>query len=172
MIQLTKLYHKIIKQKKDIHIAVDMTCGHGYDTLFLASVADKVYGFDIQSSAIEETKYRLKDYQNIQLFNEDHQYIDKYIKEKIDMAIFNLGYMPGGDLSISTQTDSTLIGLQKLIKMLNHQGMIILELYPHNQNEVNTLMAYATMLDNQLDVLDINLTNKENAPKLLIIQKP
>ena len=43
-------------------IAIDATMGNGYDTLFLADrVGDygKVYAFDIQSAALENTRRRL-----------------------------------------------------------------------------------------------------------------
>ena len=36
-------------------IAVDATCGNGNDTLWLAESCDRVYGFDIQQSAISQT---------------------------------------------------------------------------------------------------------------------
>ena len=38
------------------HVCIDGTCGNGNDTLFLAERTQKVYGFDIQSQAIENTK--------------------------------------------------------------------------------------------------------------------
>ena len=43
-------------------VIVDMTCGNGYDTAFLAKLmpADAVlYAFDIQPCAVERTKQRL-----------------------------------------------------------------------------------------------------------------
>lgn len=36
-------------------IVVDMTIGNGHDTLFLAGISKKVFGFDIQSIAVENT---------------------------------------------------------------------------------------------------------------------
>lgn len=170
MIQLTSLYHDIIKNKKDIHIAVDMTCGHGYDTYFLAQHAEKVYGFDVQDVAINETKYRLKDFDNIQIIRDDHQNIKQYITNKIDVAVFNLGYMPGGDFSIATEADSTLNALKSLISMLAENGLIILELYPHNPNEIKSVIDYSKKLNSKIDVIKVELINKNNAPTLLIIK--
>jgi tRNA G37 N-methylase Trm5 len=170
MIQLTKLYHKIIEEKKDINIAVDMTCGHGYDTLFLAKNAKKVYGFDIQLSAIEETQFRLKSFDHVQIIHDDHQHIQSHIHEKIDVAIFNLGYMPGGDFSIATKSDSTLVALKKLIPLMAKKGLIILELYPHNPAEIETIISYSESLSSKIDVVKLDLINKKESPSLLVIQ--
>ena len=40
---------------------VDMTVGNGNDTLFLSNISKKVFGFDIQGVAIENTKTLLKE---------------------------------------------------------------------------------------------------------------
>lgn len=170
MIQLTHLYHKIIEDMAPINVAVDMTCGHGYDTLFLAQISKKVYGFDIQKSAITETEYRLKAYNHIHLIKDDHQYVDKYVKEAIDVAIFNLGYMPGGDFSIKTQTSSTLNALKNLLPLMNQNGLIVLELYPHNPDEVSSIIHFAQSINKKNDVIKLDLINKENPPSLLIIK--
>lgn len=171
MIQLTNLYHKIILAEKcHINLAVDMTCGHGYDTIFLAAHAIKVYGFDIQKSAIEETKFRLKNLSNVQLINDDHQHVNQYIHEKVDVAIFNLGYMPGGDFSIETHAASTLNALNNLLPLMAENGLVFLELYPHNPKEVATIINFSRTLSNKYDVVKLDLINKEIAPSLLIIK--
>ena len=41
-------------------VAVDATCGNGHDTLWLARRCSKVYGFDIQPEAIQNTRNLLK----------------------------------------------------------------------------------------------------------------
>lgn len=48
---------------KRARVLVDMTCGNGYDTLFLAENMDEqafLYGFDIQASALASTQSRLE----------------------------------------------------------------------------------------------------------------
>ena len=59
--------HKYLKTliSKD-SIAVDMTTGNGNDTYFLCKLAKKVYGFDIQKEAIENTKNKTqRNYQQL-----------------------------------------------------------------------------------------------------------
>lgn len=171
MIYLTDLYKTIIKKFGKIDLAVDMTCGNGNDTLFLAKIANKVYAFDIQKIAIEKTKTLIKEYDNVKLFNDNHINIDKYINETIDIVIYNLGYLPGGNKNITTNSNSTISSLKKVIKLLSNKALIILEVYPHNLDEAKNLLNYTKTLDKSYDVLKVDLHNKINSPFLLIISK-
>ncbi|MDO4198791.1 MAG: class I SAM-dependent methyltransferase [Erysipelotrichaceae bacterium] len=72
-----QLYAKSLIDKDSI--CVDMTMGNGNDTLFLCRLSKKVYAFDISKKAIENTKKRLKDYDNYELIHDSHSNIDKYI---------------------------------------------------------------------------------------------
>ena len=122
--------HKYIKSliTKD-DVVVDMTTGNGNDTLYLCTLARKVFGFDIQKEAIEKTKLKTKDYNNLILINDNHANIDKYIKEKIKLAIFNLGYLPNSESPIITNKDSTLTAFKKAYDLLDINGYIIITFY-------------------------------------------
>ena len=95
------MVHEILKTKiKEGDIVVDATVGNGYDTVFLAKVVGKtgrVIGFDIQEKALNNTKDKLIR-ENLEgrviLIHDSHSNIDKYIKEPINGAMFNLGYLP------------------------------------------------------------------------------
>ena len=101
--QITEMVHFLIKGsyegKEDLRF-VDLTCGNGYDTLFLSNLAGKkgfVTAFDIQETAIERTKKLLQEesnFNNYKVIHNGHEHIDKYLTEKIDAAIYNLGYLP------------------------------------------------------------------------------
>ncbi|MFW5889513.1 MAG: tRNA (mnm(5)s(2)U34)-methyltransferase [Bacillota bacterium] len=171
MIYLTDLSKKIIKDFGKINLAIDMTCGNGNDTLFLAKIAKKVYSFDIQSLAISNTKVLIKGYKNVKLIKDNHINIDKYIKDKIDVVIYNLGYLPGGDKEIATTAKSTIISLKKILTLLNEKALIIIEVYPHNPDEIRNLLAFTKTINNNYDVIKLDLHNKNNSPFLLIISK-
>ena len=70
---------------KEGQIVLDCTVGNGNDTLFLAKLVGKtgkVYGFDIQSTAIKITKNKLLEKnldKRVTLINDGHENIDKYI---------------------------------------------------------------------------------------------
>lgn len=110
-------------------IVVDATVGNGNDTLLLCSKAKKVYGFDIQEEAIKRTREKTKDFNNVILINDNHSNVDKYIKEKINLAIFNLGYLPNSDSKIITKKEDTLLSFKKIYSLLKENGYLIITFY-------------------------------------------
>ena len=51
------------------NIAVDFTCGQGFDTLFLAQHYNNVVAFDIQEDAISQSKQRISENGFPRIFN-------------------------------------------------------------------------------------------------------
>ncbi len=115
---------------------VDFTMGNGHDTEFLSkAVGDegRVYAFDIQESAIESTKKRLKDSgcpQNYTLIHDSHHNALKYVDGKIRAGMFNLGYLPGGDKNITTVWQTTMPAIRDAISMLGEDAILIVAVYP------------------------------------------
>lgn len=171
MIKLTNLYKIILQEHKHIDVAVDMTCGNGYDTLFLSEISHKVYAFDIQEQAINQAKTLLNGKSNVTFINDNHANILDHLHEGVDVAVYNLGYLPGGDKSITTKAESTIDSLKSLLTILNDSGIIIIEVYPHNEKENIQITNFTSKLDNHYDVLKIDLHNKENPPYLIVIKK-
>lgn len=162
--------------------AVDCTLGNGYDTAFLAELVGKeghVYGFDIQEQAITKSSERLKEKQvfdRVTLFQTSHEHLATHIPTedhtKIKAAIFNLGYLPGGDKSIVTKPSSTLSAIQSLLTFMQRGGLIILVIYPgHDQGklEKERILTYTESLNQQeAAVLKYEFTNQKNDPPFLI----
>ncbi|MDD3129170.1 MAG: class I SAM-dependent methyltransferase [Candidatus Izemoplasmatales bacterium] len=173
MIKITDLSHEIIELNNPINCAVDMTAGLGNDTIFLSKISKKVYAFDIQKMALEKTNELLKlnKINNVTLINDDHQFIQNYIDELIDLAIYNLGYLPNSSKEIRTETTSTLKSLIILLEKLTINGQIVIVLYPHNKEEVIEVENYCMSLNNDFDVLKYQIINKTNAPFIIKIKK-
>lgn len=163
-------------------IVVDATLGNGNDLL---SMIEKVggnieaYGFDIQKTAIEKTKNKLEmleiDKDNIYIINDGHENMDKYIKSKIDFVIFNLGYLPCSDHSISTRPNTTIEAINKAMQLLNTGGVICICLYPgyaEGMKEKNKVIEFCKTINQKMfSVLHSNFINqKNNPPELLIIE--
>ena len=68
-------------------------------------------------------------YYNIKLILDRHENFKQYISENIDGAIFNLGYLPGGDKNITTKTNSTLKCLEDALECLNVHGVVVVVIY-------------------------------------------
>lgn len=173
MVKLTNLAHELIEKQQSINIAVDMTVGWGNDTLFLALHARKVYGFDIQDEALAFTRSLLSmnAIDNVELIKADHQFLDSYIKEPIDLVIYNLGYLPESDKIVRTNSSSTIASLKKAVHMINQNGLIIIVVYPDDLNEANEVKTFVSGLDSNFDVLQYSILNKTKCPFLITIKK-
>ncbi|MFJ7640550.1 MULTISPECIES: class I SAM-dependent methyltransferase [unclassified Peribacillus] len=163
-------------------ITVDGTMGNGHDTVFLAQLVGEtghVYSFDIQEQAIHTTANKLET-EHLQkrctLVHDGHEQLDTYITGehagKITGAIYNLGYLPGGDKSIITQADTTIASLEKLFDMMAPEGIIVLVIYhghPGGETERDALMHYVQNLSQQkAHVLKYDFINQVHSPPFLI----
>lgn len=144
--KVTTYSHKYLKEilKGDM-IGADLTCGRGNDTRFLADHIHKVYAFDIQDEAIKRTKEKTRDYQNIVYVCASHATLDKYIDEKIDVAMFNLGYLPYSDENIKTDSLTTIKALEKLYPLLSERALVSIIFYRGHEGgfkEYYDVLAY------------------------------
>ncbi|MCR1935209.1 methyltransferase domain-containing protein [Clostridium tepidum] len=158
-------------------VAVDCTLGNGNDTILLANLVGnegKVFSFDIQKDAIEKTKEKLKDfpYKNIILINDGHENLDKYIQEKVNLFIFNLGYLPGNNHNITTKAETTLKAVKKALKLLDDNGIVLLAIYHGHENgkeEKIVLEDLTSKLDQKVyNVMKTVFINQANNPPILI----
>lgn len=165
--------HKFLRPllSKD-KIGLDMTCGRGNDTLFLARHLKYVYTVDIQKEAIAIAKERLKDFDNVIYINADHADISHYIKEKIDFITFNLGYLPNSDSPIRTHPQTTIRALASSFDILNDNGIITLIVYRGHDGaltEYHAIEKYLT--DSPYLIVDTYITYKDPFEPVLFILK-
>ena len=159
----------------DKDITVDMTVGNGYDTLFLAGISKKVFGFDIQNIAIENTSKLLKENNayNYELFNVSHDKINgvlKKYKRNIKLILFNLGYLPCGDKSITTKHESTLKAVINSLDMLDGNGFILIVFYPHPEGKLEAKVVLDYLKQNNIGYKEYRNTINEEAPYLVVIR--
>ena len=153
---------------------VDMTVGNGNDTLFLANISKKVFGFDIQDVAIENTKKRLKENNvyNYELFNISHEKINEVLKEyekDIKLILFNLGYLPCGDKSITTNHKTTLNAVKNSFSLLSSNGLILIVFYPHPEGKTEAQVVLEYLKKNKLEYTIYKNTPNMDAPYLIVI---
>ncbi len=176
-----ELSHFYLKQfVKEGSFVVDATCGNGGDTLFLAELVGEnglVFGFDIQEDAINHTKKRLEDAgvsDRVHLFLDGHENMESYLTDKIaDAFVFNLGYLPKGDHSLHTKSDTTVLAIQTAIKHLKKEGIIAVSIYHGGDSgyeERDGVLSYLETLDkHNYNVIIHNYTNKPNDPPILAL---
>ncbi len=178
-INTTTLAKNFIKENlKEGDIAIDATMGRGNDTLFLREIVGDngfVYAFDIQEEALEATKNRLIEnnlYNNVELILDGHQNIDKYINKQIDCAVFNFGYLPRGNHNISTKANTSIIAIEKCLKILKVKGVISLCVYQGGDTgfeEKDAILDFVKNLDyNKYTVIVSEFFNRPNYPPIHI----
>lgn len=162
-------------------IVVDATVGNGNDTLFLARIVGKtgrVYGFDIQEQAINNATelLRKEDALNaVSLYKTSHENMKLHIKEPVDLVIFNLGYLPGGDKNIITTPEATSEAVTQSLSLIKPGGLVIIVVYTGHSGgmeERDLLEDYLSSLDKKLFCVGkLFFINRDQAPYLIIVEK-
>lgn len=170
---ISTISHDIIKRYlKNYNAAVDATLGNGHDTDFLSDYFNTVYAFDIQQTAVKNYKPRRD---NVILINESHEYLKDFVNDRIDCIMYNLGFLPGGDKSITTIADSTIASLTQAIAMLNPGGMISIAVYTGHkegkQEEKAVLDFVSSLPKRNYGVMMHSFINRKDSPFLIIIEK-
>lgn len=157
-------------------LAIDATCGNGHDTLFLSELCS-VIGLDIQTQAIQNTEILLAKHQKkALLYQLSHEAIDTLSPPSPPkLIVYNLGYLPRGDKSITTKTETTLESLKKSFEMLQSEGALSVICYPGHEEgfrEEKVIVEWASHLpQGRSSVCYHQWINRPNSPSLLWIVK-
>ncbi len=175
--------HPLIDQKLQHYLkggeqVIDATLGNGHDAYKLAKLigpTGSLVGFDIQKEAIAATQKRLASLSHppkIQLHCHSHADLPLYIDEPVDLIIYNLGYLPGGDKSITTEAESTLKSIQEGLALLKPNGLILIAIYHGHKagaKERDKLLCYLSSLDQRyFHLLKQQFINQRNNPPFLL----
>lgn len=183
----TALAMKIIEEYiKPGDVVIDATAGNGHDSLVLAKIVGtggKVYAFDVQSSALEQTKTLLEKegfFHNCILVLDSHHRMAKHIPEnehgKLSVVIFNLGYLPGGDKMRTTESKTTMSAVMQALQLVKPGGLVAVTMYgghPAGKEEKENLLRFSRALpQKEYHAAYISLINQENnPPELLLLTK-
>lgn len=165
-------------------VAVDMTCGKGFDTLSLAREMDggELWAFDVQPQAIRMTEQLLRadgmlsrPELSVRLCNRSHDDLPEdltALEGTVDLCAYNLGYLPGTDKNVATQPRSTLESLRKALRLVRPTGLITVMAYPGHdmgQREYEALRRFAAEgLDPHEWCANVfEQLNREETPRLL-----
>lgn len=156
---------------------VDATAGNGHDVLFLCeqTPADcRVWAFDIQPAAVLSTAGLLRSrgyLDKVRLIQEDHAMLRTHVREPVDAAVFNLGYLPGHDHTVTTRPESLGQALETLLELLSPDGRIAIVAYPGHspgQAEVEYLETYLSgRPQERYTVTRLDFINQRNRPAIL-----
>jgi predicted methyltransferase len=166
--------------------AVDATVGNGHDTVVLARAVGQegiVYGFDVQAEAIAETRRRLRDAQldaRVALQRAGHETMERHVPGAlhgaVDAIMFNLGYLPGSDASLTTEPGTTLPALRASLRLLRPGGVLTVVLYTGHEGgprEAEAVEDWAEDLPQEdFEVLSYRFVNQRNDPPRLLAVEP
>lgn len=159
----------------------DCTMGNGHDTAYmcrLTGASGHVYSFDIQQEALDRTSSLLKD-QNlmgpVHLILDSHSHLKEYIHQPLKFFVFNLGYLPDGDQSVITHSDSTTAAITSALSLTETGGGgAILSYYGHpggteEKDAVEALLA--NLPPKYYSVMKIASFNRQHTPPVLYLIK-
>lgn len=179
-----KLAHLVwAEHLKGAASVIDATAGNGHDALFLAKHLSLTknsifYVFDIQKQAIEITKTRIEENSlnlEVHYFHQSHHPFPTQIEAKsIDLIIYNLGYLPGGDKSITTKGSETVLSLKEAYELLRPGGLLSITCYPgHAEGAIEHLEVKTwikQLSPSKATIYELS-SNKETAPELILVRK-
>ena len=169
-------------------LAIDATVGNGHDTLFLVQEVGpggRVIGFDVQPDALMATQERIRSRapdasDRLRLVHAGHETMASHLDEDdlgaVGAIMFNLGYLPGGDHSVTTEPATTRQALAASLELLRPGGVITIVAYPGHEGgeaEAEAVAAWAASLpEDDLLVLSYRLSNQTgDPPRLYAIEK-
>lgn len=184
-LDLAHRYWKLLLAPGDI--VIDATCGNGYDTLELAKAVltektGTLYALDIQVEAITSSQMFLQKNLSPAIFNRiifkqgcHSQFPEEIPEESVKLIVYNLGYLPKGDKTKTTQAETTLQSLESAKRLLIPGGAISLTCYPghpEGEKEERAMLAYTKEFSPSIwSSSHHRWINRQQAPSLLILQK-
>lgn len=171
--------HRLLQQNLQAGSrALDATAGNGHDTLLLAcAVGEKgrVWAFDVQEQALAQTKKRLEEAgvaERVVLVRDGHENLAKHIDGFLDAAVFNFGWLPGGDKSRTTQADTSIRALEAALSLLRSGGIAVAVLYPGHEAgryEAQEIETWAAGLpQDEFAVVRYGFINRRNHPPYVL----
>ena len=179
----TEMAHELVaKRIRKRSCVIDATAGNGHDTVFLAEKVGptgKVFAFDIQEAALDATRARLEEAGHaaqVTLRLESHERLGEHLPKRhhghVQAIMYNLGYLPGGDKTLTTRWHSTMAALRASLELISDSGIITVTAYPGHREggeEANAIIQFGRWLDpREYRVLQYHFLNLTNDPPFLI----
>ena len=181
MIDLLELQkHFILSHLHEGDVAIDFTMGNGHDTEFLSKTvgeSGRVFAFDVQQMALDSTAKNLKAAgcpENYTLILDSHHNVKNYVDVPIKAGMFNLGYLPGSDKTVTTMRSTTLPAIEAAISLMDKDAIILVAVYPgHAEGEAEgkLICEYLSTLSRyKVCATRINILNSPTSPFFIIIE--
>ncbi len=170
----------IEEQVQEGDLCIDATMGNGNDTLLLSRLCGEnghVLAFDIQKLALANTRKRLlaeNAPENYSLYLDSHEHMAAYAQPgSVSCIVFNFGYLPGGDHSLATRSDSSIRAMEQALSLLKTGGLLSLCIYSGGDSgftERDAILAWLQKLDpRRYLVIRTDYYNRPNHPPIPVL---
>ena len=162
---------------------IDATAGNGHDTVILAErvgATGIVVAFDVQTEALASTGRRLEAagyLDRVKLVQASHVEISRHAEcSSVAAIMFNLGYFPGGDHEVITETAETLKALDAALVALKRGGVLTVVCYPGHDGgdeESAAVTEWSRRLDRVIFPSEIHrrMDTQKPAPFLVLVRR-
>ena len=103
--------------------------------------------------------------------NPIHHKFKEYIDEGVDCIMYNLGFLPGGDKSVTTMHETSLQSIKEGLQLLNNGGIMTICIYRgHNEGkkEESCILDYVVSLPkNKFGVMEHSFLNRSEVAPML-----
>ena len=134
-------------------LVIDATAGNGHDTVFLAECigeTGRVLAYDLQAAAIAAASARVAAAgfaERVHFHQVSHAAMADHAPVGSTAAVmFNLGYLPGTDHQVTTETAETIAALDAATTVLKPGGVISVVCYPGHEAGVGQSSAVETWM--------------------------
>ena len=181
MIDLLALQkHFILTHLGEGDIAVDFTMGNGHDTEFLSKTVGEyghVFAFDVQEQALASTSEHLRRSgcpDNCTLILDSHHNVKKYVDVPFKAGMFNLGYLPGSDKTVTTMRSTTLPAIEAAISLMARDAILLIAVYPgHPEGEAEgkLICEYLSTLSRyKICATRVQILNSPTSPFFIVVE--
>ncbi len=187
LLRATGFAHQLLEQNlRPGDTAIDATCGNGHDTAFLCRLVGRegtVIAVDVQDEAITATQSNIeRQGLSSHLIQGCHSDLPSLVSpflpegKSAHAIMFNLGYLPRGDKSIITKTETTLRALDHSLTLLEPFGILTIAVYTGHGGgaaEGSAVDIWSQHLpQDDFSVISYRFENQRNSPPHLIaVQK-
>ena len=111
---------------------------------------------------------------NYTLIHDSHHNVKNYVNEPIKAGMFNLGYLPGGDKSITTMRATTLPAIEAAIDLLGKDAILLIAVYPGHPEgdaEGKEITEYLSTLSRfKVCCTKVQIVNSATSPYFMMIE--
>ncbi len=162
-------------------IVIDATCGNGYDSAALASMIlpqGELHCIDIQSQALNSTSVRLREkllpdhFKKVSLHHQCHSVLPHVTPRLI---VYNLGYLPRSDKTVTTKRSTTLTSLRRGLELIPEGAALSITCYPghaEGKHETDEVLEWTESLSSQwYKVSSYRYLNRPKSPLFMWVLK-